>query len=627
MRQWVVLLLAACTALPALAARKPEPRIVRDPHYGEVLYYFYQQKYFTALSHLMTAKHLGQFTYHADEAELLRGGMLLSYGVHLEAGRIFERLIAEGASPAVRDRAWFYLAKIRYQRGYLDEAGQDLARIGDSLPRELEIERRLLQAYLLMRNQQFTEAVALLKDVKDEGGWTRYARYNLGVALIRAGQADHGKMLLQQIGEQPARDEEFKALRDKANVALGYVALQAGQPEEAQRTLKRVRLEGLLSNKALLGMGWAHSALDDQEGALVFWDELRQRPVQDAAVLESLLASPYALGKLGAWRRSLEQYEQAIASYNREMQQLDESIVAIRAGRLQTFLLQEDVVEEMGWHWRLDKLPDAPETRYLALLLAGHEFQEAIKNYRDLRYLSARLEQWSGDVASYQDMLATRRQGFRERLPQVLSSKRAQDQARLQQERDRIASRLQQIEWDNDAEALATEKEQAQLTRLERIRQLMSRTPADDENWERYRLLRGLLRWDIETDYHARAWENTKALRDLDRELEETDRRRAALVHARDETPAELDAFDARIAALVPRIRADQDRARELERAQSAFLAELAVAELDAQRERLATYLTQAQFAVAQIYDRASSDESAKAPAGESPPPATETPP
>jgi len=60
--------------------------------------------------------------------------MLLSYGQHVEAGRIFEQLIERGAPPAVRDRVWFYLAKIRYQPRYLAEAEQALARIEGKLP-------------------------------------------------------------------------------------------------------------------------------------------------------------------------------------------------------------------------------------------------------------------------------------------------------------------------------------------------------------------------------------------------------------------------------------------------------------------------------------------------------------
>ena len=70
----------------------------------------------------MVSQHFQRVAHHADEAEVLRGGMLLSYGMHREAGEVFARLIEKGAPPAVRDRAWFYLAKIRYQRGYLAEA-------------------------------------------------------------------------------------------------------------------------------------------------------------------------------------------------------------------------------------------------------------------------------------------------------------------------------------------------------------------------------------------------------------------------------------------------------------------------------------------------------------------------
>jgi len=607
LRRVVAAFLLVLLAVPALAVPPPKPRDVRDPHYGEVLYFFYQQNYFSALAHLMTAQHFGQFPHHTDEAELLRGGMLLSYGVHLEAGRIFERLIESGAAPGVRDRAWFYLAKIRYQRGYHDEAQDALSRIGGVLPGDLESERRLLHAFLLMRREQYREAATLLEGIKGQTDWLRYGRYNLGVALVRAGETERGMALLQQIGQEPVAVEEFKALRDKANVALGYIFLQAGRPEEARVALERVRLDGLMSNKALLGMGWVYSAQEKQERALVYWDELRKRPIQDAAVLESLLASPYALGKLGAWRRSLEEYETAIAVYNRELAQLDSSIAAIRAGRLATSLLHDDGVEEMGWTWQLEQLPDSPETRYLSQFLASHEFQEALKNYRDLSFLSGRLEQWVSDVASYQDMLATRRQGFRERLPAVLSSKRVQDQGRIAQERDRYTQMLGKIDWENDAEALANEKDQTQLARLERIRRLMSRNPVEDENWQRYRLLRGLLRWDIETDYPARLWEVKKSLQDLDRALADTETRRTVLVRAQLDTPASLDAFEGRIRALIPRIRVYQERARELGRLQAEYLAELAVAELNAQRDRLVTYLTQARFAVAQIYDQSSS--------------------
>ena len=53
-----------------------------------------------------------QLENHADEAELLLGGMYLSYGHHLEAAEIFERLLADNVDSDIRDRTWFFLAKI-----------------------------------------------------------------------------------------------------------------------------------------------------------------------------------------------------------------------------------------------------------------------------------------------------------------------------------------------------------------------------------------------------------------------------------------------------------------------------------------------------------------------------------
>lgn len=609
-----------CVALLATlsnvsAARTNEWREVKEPHYGEVLFYFYQQKYFSALGHVMTSQHFERLGSHANDAELLRGGMLLSYGQHIEAGRIFEQMIEAGAPLAIRDRVWFYLAKIRYQRGYLAEAELALTRIEGKLPGELEDERLILHAFLLMDRQEYRQAADLLAGLRSKSDWAHYGRYNLGVALIKAGEKEKGVALLEQVGKTPVKGEELNALRDKANVALGFTHLQDGWPELARTYLERVRLNGLMSNKALLGMGWAYSARELQENALVHWDELKGRNLLDSAVQESLMAVPYALGKLGAYQRSLEQYEVAIDVYTREIARLDNSIAAIRAGKLGVLLLKDDPIEEMGWLWKLDQLPDTPESHYLAHLMAGHDFQEALKNYRDLRFVSARLDQWASDIGIYHDMLTTRRAAFANRLPAVLKSKRVQDLPKLAAARDRYAGELERIERDADATALATEKEQELLARLERIRQRLSRqVDASGDTQERYRLLRGLLGWDMATDFRSRVWQARKALGELDQLLHEAETRRAALEGALQDEPRRFEEFDVRIRALTPQITQLYSRTQALTRAQEAHLGELAVVALRQQQERLATYLTQARFAVAQIYDQSSSGRAQEAP-------------
>ena len=55
---------------------------VQDLAYGEVLFHFFQDDYFSALTRLLAAQARGELTHHATEAELLLGGLYLSYGQH-----------------------------------------------------------------------------------------------------------------------------------------------------------------------------------------------------------------------------------------------------------------------------------------------------------------------------------------------------------------------------------------------------------------------------------------------------------------------------------------------------------------------------------------------------------------
>jgi len=263
----IAVVIASANAVVSAADKPVTGHPLKAPYYGDTLFHFYQDHYFSAITTLMVSQHFDRVAPHADEAEVLRGGMLLSYGLHREAGEIFAKLIERGAEPPVRDRAWFFLAKIRYQRGFLAEAEDAIARVENHLPPDLEEERGLLKANLLMARGDYAGAATALEAMtKTAGSASMYARFNLGVALVKAGDPARGSTLLDEVGKAPAPNEELRSLRDKANVALGFTALQNNQAEAARTYLERVRLASLHSNKALLGFGWAEArakATDD----------------------------------------------------------------------------------------------------------------------------------------------------------------------------------------------------------------------------------------------------------------------------------------------------------------------------------------------------------------------------
>lgn len=603
-----ILLAGAAMALVSVSAQSAARKVVRDVHYGEVLFHFYDQDYFPAISHLAAYQKTGRIREHTKDAELLLGGMYLSYGLHVEAEKIFRRLLDEGASGETRSRAWFYLGKILYQRDYRDKAHYALVNARGALPHELEQERRVLLSLLLIEKKQYAQALSLLDTIEPGSEWSSYARYNAGVALIKQGQIQQGEMLLTALGAQKMRTDEMRALRDKANVALAYTLLSAGQAQKAQGLLEKVRLEGPQSNKALLGMGWSLTSLGQHDAALVPWLALQSRHVIDPAVQESLLAIPYALGKQGQYQEAVAHYETAIQTYQTEIDRLNTVIAGIRRGKLQRQILRQHGDDSMGWFWELKELSDNAEQRYLMHLLAQNDFHESLKNYRDLVYLDNNLRRWQGDLDVFEVMLAARKQRYRERLPVIQRHAREVSGQSFASERKRHADSLARVEQQDDFRALATDHEVELGERLEQVRRQVERMPrgsAKQEARERYRRLKGILDWRVASDYGPRLWQARKTLIELDQAIDDQKRAEQSFERTRLTAPAAFSGFDKRIRGLSPQIDRLRAEVGGLLAEQNRYLQGLAIAELRKQQQRLRTYLSQARFGVAQIYDMA----------------------
>ena len=585
---------------------------VVDPHYGDVLFEFYQSHYFAAITKLEVSQHFERMPHHADEAEILRGGLLLSYGLHKQAAEVFEGLLARGAAPSTRDRAWYFLAKIRYQRGLMNEASQALARIEHRLPEPLEDDRRLLQANVMMALGDNAGASTILAQSAGPKGENLFARYNLGVALIRDGKVAQGTTILDALGQQPMPDEEGRALRDKANVALGFAALKEAQALDARKYLQRVRLEGIESNAALLGFGWAADALGQPRSALVPWVELAGRDPGDPSVLEAQLAVPYAYAELQADAQALQRYETAIANFETAGADIDATIGAIREGKLVEGLMARNPGEQMGWFQTFRDLPLMPHARLLTPVIAGNEFQEAFKNYRDLQFLAHNLADWHDNLGVFGDMLATRRQAFSERLPRIREQQQASGLSidQLQKRSDANAADLKQAEEAQDGAAFADVNERALQQRLQRVTDTLAQLPPDAdpalvEAHERLRRVAGALAWQLAHEYPARAWDAKKGQQQTEAALADARAHDAHLAQAERDEPAHFEDFARRIAELEARLDVLTPRVAALSTEQQAALQEIAITELKAQKERLAAYTAQARFAVAQLYDRA----------------------
>ncbi len=294
------------------------------------------------------------------------------------------------------------------------------------------------------------------------------------------------------------------------------------------------------------------------------------------------------------------------------MKRINDSIEQIRSGNLLDRLLNDDKKDTLTWYWQLKTLPNAPESRYLYQLLASNEFQEGLKNYRELNFMSHNLDDWREDLAAYNDMLDTRQQAYNERVPKADAVMAATDLDALTQRRVDFESRINEIEKSSDVAALGTPDEQKTWARLKRIEEYLALHPDDPdltEMREKLRLMKGVMYWRLSESFKARLWNERRSVKELEASLIETQRRALLVKQARAGVPSDTGAFAGRVAAVRDRMDLLKQRLAALTDEQNRYLQSIAIEELGRQKQRIETYQIQARFELAAIYDKATNEK------------------
>ncbi len=609
-----VLLAAAVIPFAAgnAAGKLDDKKTVLDLDYGVALYNFYLENYLEAAKVLMAAKDLGRLPKQPEDANILLGGIYLQYGLHLDAENLFSNLIDEKAPPQLRDQIWYSIGKLRYQKGLRDDAIRAFEQIRGSLDKHLYNESQLLLANMLMQKKEYDQAAAILKKLPGGSVDAKFAEYNLGIALFRGGREIEGAEYLAEVGRLESGDPELLALKDKANLALGYALLGQEETNKARAFFQKVRLKGPFSNKALLGFGWSHAMKKDYETALSSWLELRSRKKTDSAVYESLLAVGYALEQLKAYPQAMQSYLEAIQLFKDEVTRLDMAIQEVQTGKLMNFLVSQALGDERGQLTEEGLLRDVPEFRFITSIVSSHRFNEAIKTLRDLRLMRSNLEYWSAALPAYEDMLALRRQAYEERLPQLMPEQGVYKIAAFKDEKNLYEEEYKRIVQQHDLNAVASEKEAKLLERLNKIKEQLRGVGRQMDATEygnleyKYNLYRGLIEWDISTTFNARIWKLKKGLTQLDREIKKTEEQQRTITTAKTRAPRGFEGYNRQIDGMNKQIRGLQSQIDKVYELQQQQVQEIIVDQLAWLRDRLAEYLDQAQFSLARLQDLAS---------------------
>lgn len=601
------------------ADEKAEEKIaintVKDLHYGEVLFHFFQDDYFTSITHLLAAQQLNRVANHRPDDELLLGGIELSYGMHHEAGKIFARVLEENTDDAVKNRAYYYLSKISYQRGYLANATDYVQNIKGAVHADIFSDVKLLKSQVYLDIGQPEKAIATLDGWKAPKSHKPYALHNLGIAHIRSGNVLDGVNNLKYASKQKVRSSDQLTLRDKSNLVAG-LALLKDEPEKAQGYLEDVRLSGLYSDISLLTMGWAHSEQGNYEKALAPWLELKNRRLTTTPVQEGLLAIAYGYGQLGLNGRAVKSYEDAINSYQVETTKLTESIASIEEGKFISALINKTQEEPLlGWFWSLKSIPSVPEMRYLSELMADHQFHEAVKNFRDLIFLQENLRYWLENIHVYNTMLDTRKARYEETAPVAGKTLKRSQLKRLQSRYDELTESLSNAEADQDVLAFVNDDELLNIKRIERLKiKLTALSEQDPKNKQyldglkRLRILKGRIYWEVSQQYAQRKWNAKTDLKAIEQEIMNLAEVEESIGTVDQVASFGFGGFQYRIDEIKQRIENSLPRLVVAYEKQSKLIEKLAVRELVKRKLVMKSYRAQAKLALAQAYDQATID-------------------
>jgi hypothetical protein len=604
---YALLLSCACGQLQAVQLAEHR---VEDLDYGRALYQFFQDSRLSAITQLMVAEERPRTRSQVNEAHLLLADLYYGYGLYEESRELFARLLTAEISDSVQNRIWFNLARLRYEQGHDEQALDLLSRINNQLPGSVEPEKKYLLTNLYLGAREYDQAADLSNQINSKSIWKIYASYNLAVTLIEDDRYESGKALLEKIGQMESQSPELHALRDRANLSLGLKQLRMELPEPALESLSRIRLEGPLSNQALLASGWAWYRLEQFDKAMIPWRVLLQRNAVDAATQEAILAIPANYAESGQDKLAVRHYQIAAEQFDLQLQVLDNSIRSIENDGLIAALRENAILYDRSSLQRLP--PSSDVTPQLHILLASTEFQREIKRYQELLDIRNSLRYWGTNFPALELMLEERRRGFDQNLPLLQQSSSFDQLEQLRERRNQFATRVYDIESNEDYAALATPEEQEHLSRLQRVASTIDKlAPERNTAYQQdmFRLLSGLLNYELATDFPVRFWKSKKQLVLLDRALSESEQRAKDLRGISERTDMEFGFFEGRINGQTQRIRDLRNRVTTLLTAQEKLINQMAINAIRQQQQHIVQLRLNARFELAKLYDRLAAEQ------------------
>lgn len=646
--------LSCCFTLLVSAQQTSEANSAQlEKAYQQVLYEYYQGDFFLALTKMaiLQQKFPDGLTQIPDflkgnqiEPELLKGGMSLAYGLDNQAADIFLRLLKNNTEDEITAYSWLLLGKTYYQKRQYSDAARAFQQISQDAAEEFFEQatrdnwfymQSQLHGFLLTQGAGSTD-IQWLEQLSDDSIYRDYVQYNQALALLQKGESQQAISRLSALAdnqsnfvmrwmdwadpifsanEQQDVDSERDAIRDRANLTLGYTLLQNDEPHQAFKVFENIRTDGLDAEAALLGYGWAAAKKDELQIALGIWQRLMHMSQNSEYTLEAYLASAYAYEKAFAPRQSLQvlqlglqRFEQALVDLAQAEQQVNQRqfILGLLPNTSQSKKKSEDISLSLR-----DKGQQLNSTQLFNSVTVSSEFRAGLSALEESRDLQQNLQSWQQRMQQYHLMLDERQVERLKRAKQILQNRTLEQLPPLQTQRDSLAQIIDTAKYQQDGQVFMGQQSQAwldrvkrskkRLTVIEQLKKQLDQPPLADSYLRRVERVAGRLVWQASEAYSANQWQAQKALNQLDSEIAKAQQRQLQLLSQLAVKP-DFAEQRLRVSQLAQRIDAAIAKNADL---QDALISQLSNTFIQTHKQKVANYILQAQLAMVRLSDQA----------------------
>ncbi len=591
---------------------------IEDLAYGNILFEYYRGNLVESLNQILVAQKRNSLPNHANNARLLSGVIYLDLGMLTHAQNIFNELLTEkDLSSGFFSKIEFYLGKLHYKQGDLQQAYFRLTRVVSTLETDLTDEALVILSNISLTQNDKDAAKNWLSQISQQSKLSAISQFNLGMLWLREQQIEKAERELNNIHQEvPDKDTQkirvIKNLQDKAFLALGYYHLSNKKFELSRKYFRQIRLSSLSANKALLGIGWSYAEESNYNKALTHWIELSKRDIRDIAVQEVTLAIPYAYQKLNALKLALTHYTQASDRLSHQMDLIEQVLHKINHENLIENFVSKVVEFENG------KLSEAniEDTRlvgdefdyYLYELVAQHRFNEGFQNYQKLGQLAKILARWEEELPSFDEIVSANKKRFEEKIPQVDAYLAQGSFTKYQADLVQLEADIEDLKNNRNIHLMATPKELKLYQRIKSLEKKLTIIPDDmitNEQRLKAKRARSVLEWQILQNKAEKIWlleKNALVVRDI---LNQMEQKKVTLASARDTAEVRFNGYQDKVDNAEQQLLGLRDKIKAQIAIQAEALKKQIIQVLEKRKATLDYYLLQSDLSVARMHEKA----------------------